>query len=293
MRERFLAYQSGKDVEAVRALSQGEEQVLNEAIARLRGHELAYQTFIHLCQEFEDLGDRCHKYLSEMANGSVLTTGTGHRFAVNQNRHILNLVALASSYLVHAKRRIKALFGDPSPQLDAFVALHRKKFADSFPYRFALKLRNYVQHYDLPMCRVLATSRAVPGVPPQVSCELALFFDRDSLLRGSFSWDALRADIAAQPDDWSAMHTLEAAMLEVEDLHRLAVSFEIDALKKAAAVVEALRTEVETVAGREACILDAAREGPGSETAHLTYPSWFFAQALMDRYADILPWSPA
>lgn len=291
MPERILAYQIGKNIEGIRELSDAEDEALTAALVTLRRHELAYQTFIHLAREHESLRERCEHYFSELATGEAPTPGTAHRFLVNQNRHILNILALASAYLEHARRRIRLLFGEPSAQLAAFNALHRRKFADYFPYRFILKLRNYVQHYDLPMCRAKMSAKAIPGTNREISCEVDLLFNRDDLLRGSFNWDALRKDIAAQPDDWSAITTLEDAMLQIQDLHVLAVSFEIDTLRKAASVVEALRKEAETEKGREGCVIYATREGPGSDTAKVEYPSWFLVDMLMERYSKVVAWS--
>lgn len=67
------------------------------------------------------------------------------------NRRIMNLLSVSKSYLEQSKKHIKNLFGENSTIFNQLNDLHSAYYDKILGYRFMEALRNYVQHYDVPI----------------------------------------------------------------------------------------------------------------------------------------------
>lgn len=112
-------------------------------------------------------------------------------------------LAAASSLLGQLEKHISKHFGKNS---DAGKEWHRQRrllHAGSLSYRLLYELRNYSQHYELPVGLLRVNGTRNPS--GSLAFSVGALVDRDRLLESGYDWKARRADIAAQPEHFALL----------------------------------------------------------------------------------------
>jgi hypothetical protein len=135
-------------------------------------------------------------------------------FHVQANRHIMNFLASAGSFLAFTLRQHRRIFGHSSKQtLELLAAIDRAK-AQSFDLRLTLELRNHAAHFNLPLGGLHFSARL--GEKGEKIHTVIATFRTSSLLEDARMDKQMRADIAAAGDEIPALKTLVGAMRQFD-----------------------------------------------------------------------------
>lgn len=126
-------------------------------------------------------------------------------------RILLNWLNSIRLFDDHSRTRIVRTYGDPSPELDAFMAARAAIYDEVAGYRFMFEMRNYAQHCGEVPVQAQVHQNASGNT-------LDLYFDRDQLLRDFGNWKRVRPDLEAGPQHRAIDSPIEDAMAAVTRL---------------------------------------------------------------------------
>lgn len=163
-------------------------------------------------------------------------------FHVQANRHIMNFLASAGSFLAFSKRQHKRLFGRKSVQLEELESFIKSSEADSFELRLAMQLRNFAAHHNLPLGGLHLTARL--GENEQKVHAVEVTFKTARLLEDRGLDDRLRVELLKAPPEIRAMPILVGAMHRLDDIHEVITRHLLPALVPHAELIVKLGKEV-------------------------------------------------
>ena len=114
------------------------------------------------------------------------------------NRRLLNVLMLFRTYLDHTESELKRRYGEDSDRYKQFQMATANEYDSNFPYRFMYKLRNFAQHFDMPINGFSLHAEMVDSRDPSKGMQrgIKVEMSRDRLLETGFSWSVkLRKDI--------------------------------------------------------------------------------------------------
>jgi len=120
------------------------------------------------------------------------------RFALTDemNRRLSNYLSSMRLLLDFNQTRFKRWYRSHPELLDAFRQQRATLFDSSFEYRFAYKLRNYSQHFGMPIGQVEVTERSVDVERDLSESHVIGAFDTTDLLSvGGDCWGSVRRDL--------------------------------------------------------------------------------------------------
>lgn len=121
------------------------------------------------------------------------------------------LLASTSAFIVQAEIEVTRMFGAGSACEIEWQRRRRTLHAGSVGYRIVYDLRNFAQHYGLPLSAIsIDGSRSDPDGPMQLSSVSRVH--RDKLLATGFKWGSRRADIEAQNAEFDLLPLAEEYM---------------------------------------------------------------------------------
>lgn len=111
-------------------------------------------------------------------------------------RRVGSYLASASAMLGQAEKHVANTFGQGTPFETAWNTLRRELHARSTAYRIMYELRNFTQHYALPLGEVNVNGHLDGQGRMVMTCGAHL--DRDALLASGYEWKGRQSDIADQ-----------------------------------------------------------------------------------------------
>jgi len=118
------------------------------------------------------------------------------KFADVINRRLANYLSSMRMFLDYSEFRFKRIHKNRPDRLEAFLYSHSQLFDTSFSYRFAYKLRNYTQHFGLPVGDISITERLVDGSTEAAESHVTVaFWTPDLLAVGGDCWGPVRRDL--------------------------------------------------------------------------------------------------
>lgn len=133
--------------------------------------------------------DTAKKDFKEMIESSMKIQGDREKYDrhyLNFNRLFLNYLSSIKSFIDHNKTLITREFGSSSSELELFIKKTNFYFDNYFCYRFFSKLRDYSQHYGLPLQDFnLVVERNIKG---GVDGQLTMDFNPTDLLSHFSNW---------------------------------------------------------------------------------------------------------
>ena len=116
------------------------------------------------------------------------------------NQKILNILSSFKTFEDHLKRQLSILFGHKCTFLDNYSKLDRTAYDEYFGYRLFKRLRNYSQHYGLPIRSISYAERS-----QSENCKLEFYsvipkMKRDELMQYN-GWNTLKAEISKLEED--------------------------------------------------------------------------------------------
>jgi hypothetical protein len=118
------------------------------------------------------------------------------KFADVINRRLANYLSSMRMFLDYSEFRFKRAHKEHADRLKAFQHSRSQLFDTSFSYRFAYKLRNYTQHFGLPVGDISITERLVNGSTEATESRVTVAFRTADLLAvGGDCWGPVRRDL--------------------------------------------------------------------------------------------------
>lgn len=145
-----------------------------------------------------------------------LSEGLDYNFMTMRSRIIMritNFLTSANSFLMNAEIQLGRSFGKSSSEFIDWNNHRKLLHKESFAYRFSYRLRNYSQHYSLPV-----TSLSVKLGPVDVETEIKVLINRDILLDSGFDWAGLKADLIKYEDAFDLLPLLQQYMEIIDEL---------------------------------------------------------------------------
>lgn len=134
------------------------------------------------------------------------------------NQRILNVLTSIKSYEEHIKYKVSKLWGDRSEQKKKYEEIDSSLYDEFFSYRFLKRLRNYVQHRDLPVKCISRLMTSVSFEPRQIAITITPKMYKSYLLEFD-SWSTVKNDIEAQDDKIDVNLIIEEAFRVFTSLH--------------------------------------------------------------------------
>jgi len=120
-------------------------------------------------------------------------------------------LASTSAFLGQAPQMVAAVLRNDSQLFANWDARRNQLHANSVGYRMLYELRNFAQHYALPISGFrVSGQRDLPDGPLSMTCGAHL--TRDALLSSGYDWRSRTADIAAQSADFDVLPLAEDYM---------------------------------------------------------------------------------
>lgn len=110
-------------------------------------------------------------------------------------RHVSNFLASGSLLLANSEVQLKKVFGKSSEEINSWNCYRRALHSNSFAYRFIYELRNFSQHYGLPISGFnFQSNNMAKGIR---SNDLTIYVCKNDLLKDNYKWKGLREEIEA------------------------------------------------------------------------------------------------
>jgi hypothetical protein len=121
------------------------------------------------------------------------------------SRLLANIASMFRSFLDHSDAYVSREFGKESEQWGTWKGQQSALYDGHFSYRFMYKLRNFMQHVDMPPIKIGMKM----SIEDQNRIDISLDFDRDKLLQEPHIWkEKLAQEIERQPPLICAIATL-------------------------------------------------------------------------------------
>ena len=134
------------------------------------------------------------------------------------NQRILNILTSIQSYDDHIRHKMSKLWGKSSKQATKYTEMDSGLYAEFFSYRLLKRLRNYAQHYDLPLKCISYPVISVGFEPTQVAFTVTPIMYKKHLLEYD-GWSTVKKDIEKQNEKIDISLIIEEAFRVFTSLH--------------------------------------------------------------------------
>jgi hypothetical protein len=206
-------------------ISAEEYQRLSDAITTLTRLEVGFNYRL-VERNYLDL-ESIHQFVT-------ITLSLGGKFATPDHRQlgeaimtsVVNWLTSVRLFLDHEETHLKRRFGKDSTQVTHFEAAKAAAYDGRVGYRFAYRLRNFVQHCGLPWSRIEIGPVTQVGTRATQAVDLVL--DRDKLLSAYREWGPVKADLNAMPPKFGLLPLAAEAMDGLRDVHQACAELDLD-----------------------------------------------------------------
>jgi hypothetical protein len=225
---------NGWKIEGIRSLSEPEVRRYEEAKSRLGGARQG-DLILYMSEEnWEEFVDSVQVVLSS-ASGDETELNETEALAVN--RRLSNYLASMRFYLDFEEKRIKRIYGNDSQEAAEFKRICSEAYDESFAYRFASRLRNFVLHHGPPVGRILDSQRLneESGEPTR---EIQILFAVDELLlERKTVWRSLATELEARGPDLDILEALSGLAEKMREVRDVVRARELPGLTNAAEAI--------------------------------------------------------
>lgn len=276
----FLGRLKDSNVTGIRAMTESEREDLSTALGTLRSFHRESQSYEHVRRDYGDF----REYTAGVQR-IIEQHGTSPDLAldveVELNRRVMALLSSFRAFLDHTARALSRKFGEASSEMAAFRAACSAEFDQRFAYRFAYILRNYAQHYDLPIGQ---TRLRGCGQRRQHKIEVASLCVRDQLLASGFDWKKMTAELQQQPESWDIQSSIEALMPCIDRVRAVAIQPSLPSVLAAAKIVAAF-AEQAGYPDAQPVVIHILEPVDGREHLRVTLSPQFHALEILRQYA--------
>lgn len=156
----------------------------------------------------------------------------GPMLALEINRKLTNYLSSFRLYLDYCESRLKRRYGKDSIEVREFKKACSTAFDTSFPYRFISKLRNFSQHFGMPIGHIRGRGSIIESENPEYSNEIC--FDTKELLQiGGDLWGPVRRDLSTAPELIEVGPVMAMASGHLRDIREELIRVEMPHLRSA------------------------------------------------------------
>ena len=116
------------------------------------------------------------------------------------NQRLANILTSFRTYLDHIAHKLSNRFGNQSHQYDIFKKKTSFLFENHFAYRFFYKLRNYLQHFGIPITKISYTTHYDPVLKKDIFNSVNIFIKKDDLIKYEH-WGLVKKDLDKIKDE--------------------------------------------------------------------------------------------
>lgn len=162
------------------------------------------------------------------------------------NRSMINILATFSSYLNLTERKLKDQ-ENGEEIAKRFKEACSRAYDNHFSYRFLYQLRNYSQHYELPVGNIRPSQHLDSNGEQQYS--LGVMFHRDSLLQTDYDWKKLRPEIENLDQNFDVLPLLEELVNCIFEIDNIVTEGRLVAIQSSYMYFEGLLSDIADVEG--------------------------------------------
>ncbi|MFL0685503.1 MAG: hypothetical protein ACJLTB_20250 [Algoriphagus aquaeductus] len=232
-KERFLDIQNSRNV-------------LFEALSFEEKFDLILSNYL----EFEKtLMDHTIEFMVK-SNHDYLSS---YQVRLSFNLRISNLLGSIRQYRDHLTKHLKVCLPRNEESTELIKQKFSKEYDQFFEFRFIEALRNYVQHYGLPVHSVVHKSKWIPNpIEGDMLFSIDLFvFKKDLLMDSTFKKSVLNE----MPEKVELSNTLRRYVESLNKIHLVLRNAISDSVKKSRANIEKLFSESEDEFGSKKDLL--------------------------------------
>jgi hypothetical protein len=245
----------GKGITEIRDLSENEYREYKKASSCLLDFSSDQQLYTIALLNHDDFLNTIEEYTQEYAkNPQNLTFIVMERMVLNINRHLLNFLSSARSFLDHNETKLKKQFGDQSKEYERFRDACTEVYDNNFSYRFLSKLRNYTQHCGMPLGGLTLSSKEDPPYSGKICHSLQAKFSREALLKYDSWGKALAKEISKLPEGFAIAPHIIQMMKCLEKINLALIDENLPKLFKSTEFIEQLISSAQGKDGSP-CIL--------------------------------------
>ncbi|TDM00832.1 hypothetical protein [Macrococcus carouselicus] len=154
------------------------------------------------------------------------------------NRYLLNYLAMARLFIDRVEENIAENYTKNSVEYINFKKLTSNEYDSSFTYRLLWDLRNYTQHYALPI------HKYKQFIDEEEKHHSKIYICPDILINGSFKWKlVVLKDLKQQTKDLDVLNLIEEHMISLSKIYKYFLLCYIDQFKEAINKYEIFRNE--------------------------------------------------
>ena len=188
-----------KTISAIRALSDDELEAYRAAVHLIGSITAAHNLLQASVSNYNELVDDFNR-LKKMSPEDGETAGLGEHFSRELNRRLANYLSSMRLFLDYSECRMKRTYGKASEEATLFKAATHREYDAQFGYRFASGLRNYSQHFGMPVGEITGITRLNDSGEPEHVC-VVQFDVRELLANSAGSWGSVaRRELESGPD---------------------------------------------------------------------------------------------
>lgn len=120
------------------------------------------------------------------------------------SQKIANFLSSASAFLSQTQTNLSNTYGSTSAEAKAWNAERHRLHEARFSYRFLYELRNYSQHWGLPLSSLNVSGERTTADSSMLFQAKALIL-RDGLLSVGYKWGKLQMDLLKQPSEFDLL----------------------------------------------------------------------------------------
>ena len=249
------------DIRGLRRVEEHELIRFQESIAQITDFATHY-ALLQICTiNFGELMGFYKQVQHEFSKTHKIDETSADQILNEANRFLINYLSSFKTMIDHYQTRYTRLDYSGSQYLANFKALTNNIYDSSFSYRFLYKLRNYVQHCGLPVQS--ASGQVYQDEKDKVDAQIAIYFDRDSLLERFDGWGKVKQELKAQPTKMEiSVHLIEFHQ-QVLNIYNGLIQTELEIMKEARNYLASLVSEVhKQLPGAKPLIIDFSKVSP-------------------------------
>lgn len=236
-------------IKPIRELNIAEYEIYEKAITCLTNFssDLQLLTIVHL--NYYDYENTLVRIFEEFNKSPNMSWDSIDAMNININKSILNFLSAVRTYLDHSEKNIKKRTGGDSQRTMLFKLACKKAYDNNFSYRFLSKLRNYVQHFGMPVGNLSLQKSLDEPYSKEIHHTLAVKFSRDELLQFD-SWGIqLKKEIQNLPPEFEIKPHITEMLRCIERINYTLIEDDLPELIQSAEYVKQLLTEIKNMPG--------------------------------------------
>lgn len=245
---KYLVLQKENKFIPIRELNNTEYEEYERAITCLTDFSSELQLFTIVDMNYKDYENILNQYFEEYSNLPSMRISHIEHMNLNINRYIMNFLSSVRIYLAHQETNLKKKNGKDSQKVKLFEKACNKAYDSNFSYRFLYKLRNYTQHFGMPVGEISLQESLGPD-SGDIHNSIEVKFNRDELLRYDKWGKKLKSEIQELPTTFKITPHVTVMMKCIEKINFTLIEDDLPNLIKSAEYVKQLITDIKDKSG--------------------------------------------